>query len=89
MTTERGGGGSDKDEMPCILLYVNQSQMPNWYSNNLLSNAGRTLLGNVLLVLPDQDWPKQLVVTPEHVGVLMQLDEDGAKAPPHGETKRG
>jgi hypothetical protein len=69
----------DNDEMLCILLYVNQTQMPNWYSNCLLSIKGRTLLGNVLLVIRDQEWPKQLAVSPEHVALWMQLGEDGAE----------
>jgi hypothetical protein len=67
----------DEHELRCILLYVDQTQLPNWYSNTL--NEQSTLLGNVLLVVPEQEWPKQLVVSPETLVLLMKSDEEMAE----------
>ena len=55
-----------------ILVYAKQSLLPEWYTNNLLSRGGNTVRGNVLLVVPDQNWPEQLVVPPESVAKWMR-----------------
>ncbi len=66
----------DNDELCCIVLYVNQTQLPKWYMNNLLSDKNSPLLGNVLLVLPKQDWPKELLVSLKWLRLLMQPEEE-------------
>ena len=68
----------NKVEMRCNIVYEEQSLLPNWYSNRLLSQKQRPLLGNVLLVCPDKEWPKEIVVAPEWVTVPMQSDEETA-----------
>jgi hypothetical protein len=67
----------------CGIFYIEQSQLPNWYSNRLLSNESRSLLGNVLLVHLDKEWPKQYIVSPEWIALnLLSSNEnaDGAES---------
>ena len=66
------------EELRCEILYIEQSQLPNWYSNRLLSNESRSLLGNVLLVHLDKEWPKQFIVSPEWIASNMLSSDENA-----------
>ena len=66
----------NNEDMRCVLLYAEQSLLPMWYSNRLLSNESRSVLGNVLLVHEHKDWPEETVLSVHRVGVMMQGEEN-------------
>jgi len=69
----------NKEDMRCILLYAEKTVLPMWYSNTLLSNESRSVLGNVLLVHQHKDWAEENVVPADCVAVMMQADENSGE----------
>ncbi|KAF8332233.1 hypothetical protein F5887DRAFT_1080909 [Amanita rubescens] len=61
-----------------IILYVEQTDVPEWYENGLLSNLSTRWKGNVLLLNEDGKWPAtSTIATDELLTTLLSetLDE--------------
>jgi hypothetical protein len=69
----------ENNEIDCTLFYLDQIQLPDWYSNNLLSDESWTWMGNVLLVLLNKEWPKCIVIPTERVAHLLQSENTRPK----------
>lgn len=50
-----------------IVVHLDQSSVPQWYENHLLSSSSHKWMGNVLLVTPNDDWPTNLAIPTKDV----------------------